>query len=67
MNANDKQYKALTLRLGFALLLMFVLLQGLMTVLGFGHHRDLGEKVLLNDHKRSLRHQKDGKGQRAQT
>ena len=36
MNTYDKEYKALTLRLGFALLLMFVLLQGLMTVLGFG-------------------------------
>lgn len=33
MNANDKQYKALTLRLGFALLFWFVLLQGSMTVL----------------------------------
>ena len=34
MNAHDKQYKALTLRLGFAVLLLFVLLQGLMTALG---------------------------------
>ena len=31
----DKQYKSLTLRLGFALLLMLVLLQGLMTALAF--------------------------------
>lgn len=31
----DKQYKSLTVRLGFALLLMLVLLQGLMTVLAF--------------------------------
>ncbi len=32
----DKEYKSLTLRLGFAVLLMLVLLQGLMTVLAFG-------------------------------
>ena len=32
----DKQYKSLTLRLGFALLLLLVLLQGLMTVLALG-------------------------------
>ncbi len=31
----DKEYKSLTLRLGFAAILMLVLLQGLMTVLGF--------------------------------
>ena len=31
----EKEYKSLTLRLGFALLLMLVLLQGLMTVLAF--------------------------------
>lgn len=34
MNAHDKQYKALTLRLGFAVLLQVVLLQVLMTALG---------------------------------
>ncbi len=32
----DKEYKSLTLRLGFALILMLVLLQGLMTLLGIG-------------------------------
>ena len=32
----DKEYKSLTLRLGFAVLLMLVLLQGLMTLLGWG-------------------------------
>ncbi len=32
----DKEYKSLTLRLGFAVLLMLVLLQGLMTMLAFG-------------------------------
>ena len=31
----EKEYKSLTLRLGFAAILMLVLLQGLMTVLGF--------------------------------
>ena len=32
----EKEYKSLTLRLGFALILMLVLLQGLMTVLALG-------------------------------
>ena len=36
MNVYDKEYKRLTLRLGFAMLLLFVLLQGLMTLLGLG-------------------------------
>lgn len=48
MNVCDKEYKNLTLRLGFALLLMLVLLQGLMTVLGFGQmlfETFLSEKV----------------------
>lgn len=34
MNVYDKEYKGMTLRLGFAVLLMFVLLQVLMTLLG---------------------------------
>lgn len=36
MNVYDREYKSLCLRLGFAMLLMFVLLQGLMTLLGLG-------------------------------